>query len=86
METSLMLATHPELVRAFDEVRGYTAAEPGWLDRVFEGIHTLSEIGVLGDVRGANAAAGEAMFAALADELADFFARELEVARAGARA
>jgi creatinine amidohydrolase len=82
METSMMLAAFPELVRPFDGVTGYTAAEPGWLERVFDGIHTLSETGVLGDVRGANAAAGEAMFTALADELADFFARELDVDRA----
>jgi creatinine amidohydrolase len=33
LETSTMLATHSELVRPFDGVRGYTAAEPGWLER-----------------------------------------------------
>jgi creatinine amidohydrolase len=82
METSMMLAAFPELVRPFDGVYGYTAAEPGWLERVFDGIHVLSPIGVLGDVRGANAAAGEAMLTALADELAAFFARELDVDRA----
>jgi creatinine amidohydrolase len=81
METSMMLAAYPELVRPFEGVEGYTAAEDGWLERVFDGIHVLSDIGVLGDVHGANAAAGEAMLTALADELADFFARELDIDR-----
>jgi len=82
METSMMLASFPNLVRPFDGVSGYTAAEPGWLERVFDGIHILSETGVLGDVHGANATVGNAMLAALADELADFFARELDLDRA----
>ena len=81
LETSTMLAERPELVRPFDDVEGYTAAEPGWLERIFaEGIRPISPSGVLGDVAGANAQAGEAIFAALADELAAFFASELELA------
>ena len=36
-------------------------------------IRPVSETGVLGDVRGANAGAGEAIFAAMADELAGCF-------------
>jgi len=80
LETSTMLAERPELVRPFEGVEGYTAAEPGWLERVFaEGIRPLSASGVLGDVAGANARAGEAIFAALADELAAFFVAELEL-------
>jgi creatinine amidohydrolase len=79
METSMMLASFPEFVRPFHGVSGYTAAEPGWRERVFAGIHNLSLTGVLGDVRGSNASAGEAVFAALSEELADFFARELDV-------
>jgi creatinine amidohydrolase len=83
LETSMMLARFPEHVRPFEEVKGLDAAEPGWLDRIFaEGIRGVSETGVLGDVSGANAQAGEALFAALADELADFFARELKLERA----
>ena len=83
LETSTMLAAHPDLVRPFDGVEGYTAAEPGWLERLFvEGIRPISESGVLGDVRGANAAAGEAIFVALADELAAFFSAELGLAQA----
>jgi creatinine amidohydrolase len=82
LETSMMLAEYPELVRPFDRIEGYTAAEPGWLDRLFvEGIRPISESGVLGDLTGANAGAGEAIFGALADELAAFFVRELELAR-----
>jgi creatinine amidohydrolase len=81
LETSTMLAERPELVRPFDDVEGYTAAEPGWLERIFvEGIRPISPSGVLGDVAGANAEAGELIFAALADELAAFFASELELA------
>jgi creatinine amidohydrolase len=79
IETSMMLAAYPELVRPFAEVTGYTAAEPGWLDRIFEGLRAVSETGVLGDVRGATPEVGEAVFAALADELAGFFARELSI-------
>lgn len=82
LETSAMLAAYPELVRPFDGVEGYTAAEPGWLERAFEeGIRPLSESGVLGDVRRANAEAGEAIFTALAEELATFFSAELGLAR-----
>ena len=83
LETSMMLAAFPEHVRPFENVKGLDAAEPGWLDRIFaEGIRGVSETGVLGDVSGANAEAGAALFAALADELADFFARELKLERA----
>ena len=78
LETSMMLAAYGETVRPFDGVEGYTAAEPGWLDRIFEdGIRPVSESGVLGDVRGASPAIGVALFAALADELASYFIGEL---------
>ena len=78
LETSMMLAAYPDLVRPFDGVDGYTAAEPGWLQRVFEeGVRPVSESGVLGDVRGANREVGDAIFAALADEIAGYFTREL---------
>jgi creatinine amidohydrolase len=84
LETSTMLAAYPELVRPFEGIEGYTAAEPGWLERIFaEGIRPISESGVLGDVTGANAKAGEAIFAALSDELAGFFAAELGLAGVG---
>jgi hypothetical protein len=41
-------------------------------------VRPLSETGVLGDLTGARPEAGEAIFAALADELASFFTRELD--------
>jgi creatinine amidohydrolase len=83
LETSMMLAEHPELVRPFDAVEGYTAAEPGWLERIFtDGIRPISETGVLGDVREASAEVGEALFDSFAEELAAHFARELELSRA----
>jgi creatinine amidohydrolase len=82
LETSMMLAAFPDLVGPFDGVAGYTAAEPGWLERTFsDGIRAVSESGVLGDLTGASAEVGEAVFAALADELAGFFAERLELAR-----
>jgi creatinine amidohydrolase len=82
LETSMMLAAFPELVCPFDGVAGYTAAEPGWLERTFsDGVRAVSESGVLGDLTGASAEVGEAVFAALADELAGFFAERLELAR-----
>ena len=57
---------------------GYTAAEPGWMETLFDdGIHAISESGVLGEVADANALAGEAIFAALAAELSEYFTREL---------
>jgi creatinine amidohydrolase len=83
LETSMMLAAFPELVRPFDGVTGYAAAEPGWMERLFaEGLRPITESGVMGDLGGANAEAGEAIFAALADELAGFFADRLHLALA----
>jgi creatinine amidohydrolase len=71
LETSQALYAFPELVRPFEQVSGYTEAEEGWLDRILtEGIRAVSESGVLGDPSGASAAAGKAIFDALADELA----------------
>lgn len=71
LETSQALHAFPELVRDFQGVAGYTAAEKGWLEKIFvEGIRPVSSSGVLGDPAGASAAAGAAVFDALADELA----------------
>jgi creatinine amidohydrolase len=80
LETSVGLALFEALVRDHDGVEGYTAAEPGWMDRIWaDGIAALSPTGVLGDPSGASAAAGQAIFGALVDELAGWIARELDV-------
>lgn len=80
LETSTMLAAYPEHVRPFGDVKGYTTPEPGWLERLFvEGIRPISETGVLGDLTGANAKAGEAIFEAMADEVAAYFRAELDL-------
>lgn len=72
LETSQMLFVHGEDRISFPpDLEGYVAAEPGWLDRLLaEGMKALSPIGVLGRPAGATAAAGAAICAALADELA----------------
>ena len=80
LETSVGLALFSALVGDHDDVAGYTAAEPGWMERIFpDGIAALSSTGVLGDPSGATAAAGQAIFDALADELAGWMAREFEI-------
>jgi creatinine amidohydrolase len=80
LETSVGLALFGGLVREHDSVEGYTAAEPGWMERIFaDGIAALSPTGVLGDPSGATAAAGQAIFDALADELAGWIAREFDI-------
>jgi creatinine amidohydrolase len=81
LETSVGLALFESLVGEHDAVEGYTAAEPGWTDRIFaDGIAALSATGVLGDPAGASAEAGRAIFDALADELVGWIAREFEIA------
>ena len=61
-------------------VEGYTAAEPGWTDRIWaDGIAALSSTGVLGDPAGATVEAGQAIFDALVDELTGWIAREFEI-------
>jgi creatinine amidohydrolase len=70
IETSQGLHAFPELVHDFSGVTGYLAAEDGWLDRVLaEGIHAVTESGVLGSPKGASAEAGAAIFDALCEEL-----------------
>jgi creatinine amidohydrolase len=82
LETSMMLAEFPELVRPHAQVEGYTKAEPGWLERIFvDGIRPVSESGVLGDVHDANARVGHVLFDGMAEELASFFAHELRLDR-----
>jgi creatinine amidohydrolase len=72
LETSQMLFVHGEDRISFaPDLEGYVAGEPGWLQRLHtEGMRALSPNGVLGRPAGATAAAGAAICAALADELA----------------
>jgi creatinine amidohydrolase len=78
LETSQMLFVHGEDRISFPpDLEGYVAADPGWLERLMaEGMKALSPIGVLGRPAGATAAAGQAICAALADELAAWMRRE----------
>ena len=80
LETSVGLALFGSLVGDHDDVEGYTAAEPGWTERIWaDGIAALSSTGVLGDPSDATTAAGRAIFDALADELAGWIAREFDI-------
>jgi creatinine amidohydrolase len=81
LETSQMMFLLGEDTIHVPEAEGYTAAEPGWLDRLFaEGMKSLTPIGVLGRVQGASAKAGQAISEALADELALWIADCFELA------
>ena len=79
VETSQGLALFPELVRDdFASVEGYTANEDGWMERMFTGgMEAVSPTGVLGDPSQATAAAGEAIFAGIADYLTGWIEAEL---------
>ena len=75
LETSQMMFLLGEDAIQVPETEGYTAAEPGWMDKLFaEGMKALTPIGVLGRVEGASAKAGKAICDALADELAAWLA------------
>jgi creatinine amidohydrolase len=80
LETSVALTAFPTLVRDFTEVEGYTAAEDGWMERIWQdGLDALAASGVLGDPRLATAEAGRAVFDALVRELTGWISRELEI-------
>jgi creatinine amidohydrolase len=81
LETSVALALfEPHLVRDFEGVTGYTAAEPGWLERLLsEGVRPISETGVLGDPQGATAIAGTAVVQALVEELTHWVGRSFGI-------
>jgi creatinine amidohydrolase len=80
LETSVGLALFDALVGEHDGVEGYTAAEPGWTERIWaDGIAALTSTGVLGDPAGSSAKAGQAIFVALADELTGWIAREFDI-------
>ena len=69
LETSLMLALAPDLVRTSRMEPGYTGALDDAATAVFfnEGVAALSANGVIGDPRGSSAAAGHAYAAAFLD-------------------
>ncbi len=73
LETSQALELFGELVGDFSSVVGFTDANGEWEQRLWsEGIGALSPLGVMGDARRANAAAGAAINAALVRLLADW--------------
>jgi creatinine amidohydrolase len=79
LETSQMkFLRGVESVDMDPDLTGYVEGEEGWLDILLnQGIDALSPIGVLGDPSISTATAGEAICAALADELAGWIASEL---------
>ena len=81
LETSVALMLFDEsAVRPFAGVDGYTAAEPGWLERVMtEGLKAVSENGVLGSPGAASAEAGQRIFDALVEELATWIAQAFDL-------
>jgi len=74
VETSMMLAIHPGLVRREAAEAGTESRSPGTLARLrAEGVGAVSPNGVLGDPEGASAADGRRLLAGLAECLvADF--------------
>jgi creatinine amidohydrolase len=80
LETSVGLALFDAVVGDFTGVEGYTAAEAGWMERIWsDGLAALTSSGVLGNPSGSTAEAGQAIFDALADELAGWIAREFDI-------
>jgi creatinine amidohydrolase len=78
LETSQMLfLSGEERITMPPGLEGYVEAEEGWLERVtVEGLNALSPNGVLGRPADATAAAGAAICAALANEIAAWMAHE----------
>ena len=75
-ETAIMLALHPEHVRADLAEAGYdTGLRKEEFDRIIrEGFAAVTPNGILGDARGASAAMGTGLIDALAEALARSFA------------
>lgn len=81
VETSQLLASHPQLVRPFGDVEGYASDDPDIRATIAAStLRTLTPSGVLGDVTHATAQAGERIYDAIADELAGWIAHELSFA------
>ena len=82
LETSVMLnLLGAEYVAPFDHLQGFTDfAEEGWWDRMLrDGIHALSDNGVIGTPAGASATEGGRMVAALVAECCRWLSKEFGV-------
>jgi creatinine amidohydrolase len=76
-ETSMMLAVHPELVRMDRAVAGYTGdLETGLPRFMSEGVHALTDTGVIGDPANASAEHGHLYIERLLDLAAELVERE----------
>jgi creatinine amidohydrolase len=76
-ETSLMLAVKPDLVHMDRAVAGYTGDLESGIQRFFEeGVHALTETGVIGDPKQASAENGQKYFDRLVDLAAELVERE----------
>ena len=76
-ETSLMLAVRPDLVHMDRAVAGYTGEMESGMQRFFEeGVHAISETGVIGDPKQASAENGQKYFDRLVELAADLVERE----------
>jgi creatinine amidohydrolase len=87
LETSQMMFLYGEdRIHIPEQLDGcYTEAEPGWLERLMrEGVHALSPIGILGMPAGATAAIGDAICAALVNELSSWITSGLPAAHMSA--
>lgn len=86
-ETSLMLGMRPDLV-CMTEARTGFIGEPGEAGAQLRahGMRALSDIGVIGDPRGATAELGDRYFEAMVAAMADYFSAGREAVGAGGSA
>jgi creatinine amidohydrolase len=76
-ETSMMLAVHPELVHMDRAVAGYTGDLEAGMQRFFdEGVHALTDTGVIGDPKQASAENGRKYIDRLVELAAELVERE----------
>jgi creatinine amidohydrolase/Fe(II)-dependent formamide hydrolase-like protein len=76
-ETSMMLAVHPELVHMDRAVAGYTGDLESGMQRFFEeGVHALTDTGVIGDPKQASAENGRKYMERLVKLAAELVERE----------
>jgi creatinine amidohydrolase len=76
-ETSMMLALHPEHVRMDRAVAGYTGDLETGMQRFFEeGVHALTDTGVIGDPKQASAENGRKYFERLVELAVELIERE----------